>query len=191
MSRIDFQTLRDGRVAVITINRPEAHNALDKDAQDGLHAAFDRFAADDGLWVAILTGAGSAAFCAGHDLKSPAPEGPADLPTSGFGGVTARFDLDKPVIAAEGHDLGFVTEVVAPDAVMEAALRWADALLAVSPLAARAAKQVVQQLAALPLAQASALQWTLPAVQTMQTSADRGEGMAAFVDRRPPVWSGR
>lgn len=49
MSLIDFRTERDGRVAVITINRPEAHNALNKAAQDGLHAAFDRFAADDSL----------------------------------------------------------------------------------------------------------------------------------------------
>lgn len=97
----------------------------------------------------------------------------------------------RKVGAAEGHALGFVTEVVAPDDVMEAALRWADALLAISPLAARAAKQVVQRLASVPLVEASGLQWSLPAVLRMQASADRDEGIAAFVARRPPVWSGR
>lgn len=100
MSRITVHTERDGRVCVITLDRPEARNALDPTAQTELHEAFDRFAADENQWVAILTGSGAAAFCAGHDLKSPPPEGPQDLPTTGFGGLCARFDLAKPVIAA-------------------------------------------------------------------------------------------
>ena len=51
-------------------------------------------------WVAILTGAGTRAFSAGNDLKYQAAGGPRKRLATGFGGVTARFDLDKPLIAA-------------------------------------------------------------------------------------------
>ncbi|MBB5048078.1 crotonobetainyl-CoA hydratase [Rhodopseudomonas rhenobacensis] len=63
-------------------------------------AALDAFAADDNQWVAIVTGDGDKAFCAGQDLKSELPTSAASLPPSGCGGMTSRFDLDKPVIAA-------------------------------------------------------------------------------------------
>ena len=91
---------RAGRVTILTMDRPQVRNALDAEAQAELSAAFDAFAADDDQWVAILTGAGGAAFCAGHDLKTPAPQGPGEMPKGGFGGLTDRFDLDKPIIAA-------------------------------------------------------------------------------------------
>jgi len=96
-------TERDGRILTITINRPEVMNALHNAAHVELSQAFDAFAADAELWVAIVTGAGDRAFCAGNDLKATAAT-PLDkrlpLPSTGFGGITARFDLDKPVIAA-------------------------------------------------------------------------------------------
>jgi len=60
---------RDDGIAVITLNRPEARNALGKDIRAGLFAAWDRFERDAALRVAILTGAGEKAFCAGGDLK--------------------------------------------------------------------------------------------------------------------------
>jgi enoyl-CoA hydratase/carnithine racemase len=90
----------DGRLLIITLNRPEVMNALHKPAHDELHAAFDAFAADPELWVAIITGAGERAFSAGNDLKHQAMGGEMGTPPSGFAGLTARFDLDKPVIAA-------------------------------------------------------------------------------------------
>lgn len=97
----EFITIeRDHRLTIITINRPEARNALHRAAHDELAAAFDDFDADDDQWVAIITGAGEAAFCAGQDLKSAVPSGSDSLPASGFGGMTTRFDLNKPVIAA-------------------------------------------------------------------------------------------
>jgi crotonobetainyl-CoA hydratase len=65
-----------------------------------LAAAFDRFAADPTQWVAIITGSGTRAFCAGHDLKQQASGGGMKTPASGFAGLTSRFDLTKPVIAA-------------------------------------------------------------------------------------------
>jgi crotonobetainyl-CoA hydratase len=94
----------DGRVLHVTINRPHCHNALDSETHFALAAALDRFAADDGLWVAVLRGAGDKAFSAGGDIRAmqaAADGGDAYLtPASGYGGLTSRFDLDKPVIAA-------------------------------------------------------------------------------------------
>jgi crotonobetainyl-CoA hydratase len=92
---------RDGRVLVVTIDRPEVMNALHPAANRELGEAFDAFAADPELWVAILTGAGERAFSAGNDLKFQASSGGRlEIPPAGFGGLTSRFDLAKPVIAA-------------------------------------------------------------------------------------------
>lgn len=84
----------------VTIERPDVMNALHRPANLELERAFDAFAADPDLWVAILTGAGERAFCAGNDLKYQAAGNDTTIPPSGFGGLTARFDLTKPVIAA-------------------------------------------------------------------------------------------
>lgn len=90
------------RIAHITINRPEVRNALHPPANLELSAAFDDFAADNDAWVAIVTGAGEKAFSSGNDLKYTAEHGVASIQVGngGFGGITARFDLFKPVIAA-------------------------------------------------------------------------------------------
>ena len=92
---------RDGRLFVITINRPEVMNALHPMANQELADLVDEFQADPDLWVAIITGAGDRAFSAGNDLKFQAEAGVrSQHPTTGFAGLTARWDLDKPVIAA-------------------------------------------------------------------------------------------
>ncbi|MDA0230916.1 MAG: enoyl-CoA hydratase/isomerase family protein [Proteobacteria bacterium] len=100
---------KHGRVRLITIDRADKMNSLDFDANDRLIDVWRQFAADDGARVAVITGAGDAAFCAGADLKTytidyatrPAPEfrqrytdGP------GFGGITRGLDIDKPIVAA-------------------------------------------------------------------------------------------
>ncbi len=99
---------RDGPVFIVTINRPERRNAVDKATAAALEAAFRAFDADESSAVAVLTGAGGA-FCAGADLKALAEgesgkrvvEGGLDTP--GPMGPT-RLRLSKPVIAAiEGH----------------------------------------------------------------------------------------
>lgn len=94
---------RDG-ILIITINRPEAKNAMNKAAAEGIAAAIDRLDSDDNLRVGILTGAGGT-FCSGMDLKgflrgeSPSIEG------RGFGGITQKGPV-KPLIAAvEGYAL--------------------------------------------------------------------------------------
>ncbi len=101
MSQYEFCTVtREGPLTVVTINRPEVMNALHPAANFELARAFDDFAADPDQWVAIITGAGERAFSAGNDLKFQASGGKMEVPPSGFAGLTARYDLAKPVIAA-------------------------------------------------------------------------------------------
>ena len=91
---------RDGPLTLVTINRPEVMNAVHPPANHELAEVFDAFAADPEQWVAIITGAGDRAFSAGNDLKFQNSNGRVRQPKAGFGGLTSRFDLTKPVIAA-------------------------------------------------------------------------------------------
>jgi enoyl-CoA hydratase/carnithine racemase len=91
---------REGPLTIVTLNRPEVMNALHPPAHFELNKVFDDFAADSGQWVAIVTGAGDRAFSAGNDLKYQASGGKMSSPPGGFAGLTARFDLNKPLIAA-------------------------------------------------------------------------------------------
>jgi crotonobetainyl-CoA hydratase/dehydration protein DpgD len=106
---------KKGHIAYLTITRPKVMNSLHPAASRELASAWDDFAADDNLWVAVLTGEGDRAFSAGNDLKNtaemsrlPREERPdQSMPTSGFGGLTSRFDLFKPIIArVNGFALG-------------------------------------------------------------------------------------
>lgn len=90
----------EGRLLVVTINRPNVLNALHRPANLELEKVFDDFSRDRDLWAAIITGSGDKAFCAGNDLKYLSSGQETSPPATGFGGLTARFNLDKPVIAA-------------------------------------------------------------------------------------------
>ena len=91
----------EGRVALITLNRPEARNAVSPAVTIAMHRIMATFESDPTVWVAILTGAGDRAFSAGADLKAiNAGEAPAiEAPPGGFGGFV-RYPRTKPVIAA-------------------------------------------------------------------------------------------
>lgn len=104
----------DDAILWITINRPEVLNALDPTAHREIAAALDAYAADNALRVAVITGSGERAFCVGSDLKLRAERNADDHPPTGFAGITHRFDLWKPVIAAvNGLALGGGVEIVA------------------------------------------------------------------------------
>src|SRR5205085_9373777 len=91
--------IRD-RVAWITINRPEARNALNKAARDGVRDAFVRFNADDSAAVLVLTGTGDKAFCAGGDLKEMADTSLQVPPPDFLPQFGRNIDVPKPTIAA-------------------------------------------------------------------------------------------
>jgi crotonobetainyl-CoA hydratase len=103
---VSVHVSREDRVAVVMMDRPEARNAMNREMTQQLDAAYDELAADDSVWVVVLTGAGDRAFCAGQDLKeldsrsrSPEAGDSGRRSTGGFGGITRR-DFPKPIIAA-------------------------------------------------------------------------------------------
>lgn len=95
----------DGRVGIITLNRPDARNAVNSDVATGMEAAIDALEADDGVWVGILTanteGQNNPVFCAGADLKAINSGQAAGLNTKrgGFAGFVYR-ERRKPIIVA-------------------------------------------------------------------------------------------
>jgi len=255
---------RDGPLTLVTLDRPAAMNCLHTPAHIELAEVFDDFEADPSQWVAILTGAGDRAFCAGNDLKytarAMARGEPLGLPLSGFGGLTGRFERVKPVIAAvngvalgggfelalasdivvasdtatfalpepkvglaalaggllrlprqiglkpamgliltgrqvgaqEGQALGFVNEVVPAADLLAAARRWADQILACSPMSVRASIEIAHRgLDAPTLAEASTAQLHYPQVRALLRSDDFREGPRAFAEKRPPRWTGQ
>ena len=94
-----FDARADG-IAIITLNRPDTRNALSKDIREGLFAAWERFESDAALRVAILTGTGDKAFCAGGDLKEMVEQKLQVPPRDMFPVPGDNIELTKPTIAA-------------------------------------------------------------------------------------------
>jgi enoyl-CoA hydratase/carnithine racemase len=249
----------DGHVLTVTINRPEVLNALHPPANAELSSIWDEFQSEPDLWVAIITGAGDRAFSAGNDLKYQASGGDmSGQPPSGFAGLTSRFDLDKPVIAAvngvamgggfeialacdiivasdqavfalpeprvglaalagglqrlprmiplkqamgmiltgrrvgaaEGKELGFVTDVVPHTELMDRARSWAEQILECSPASVRASKQTVMRSLDIANLQHSMKLGQYPAIGDLFRSPDFVEGPLAFAQKRKPEWKG-
>jgi enoyl-CoA hydratase len=110
MATIEYTT--EGHVAVITINRPEARNAVNGEVARGIEEAIDKLEEDDSLWLGILTGV-PPVFSAGADLKEINAGRAGDLQTKrgGFAGITRR-ERTKPIIAAvDGPALAGGTEI--------------------------------------------------------------------------------
>jgi enoyl-CoA hydratase/carnithine racemase len=105
---------RDGHIATITYNRPEALNAINAELRMDLDAAWARFRDDEEAWVAIVTGAGRA-FSAGADLRGNAPpRGATHWETPSLTSLENGIEIWKPIIAAvNGYCLGFACTLVA------------------------------------------------------------------------------
>lgn len=114
---------RDGHVATITYDRPEAMNAVNGELRRDLNAAWEQLRTDDDAWVAIVTGEGKA-FCAGADLKDPTSSVGNDehsfWEVPSFSSLESGKEIWKPIIAAvNGYALGFgLTLVSACDFVI-------------------------------------------------------------------------
>jgi len=245
-------------VALVTLDRPEALNALSFDLLDELVEALESLDADPSCRAIVITGAGQRAFAAGADIRELAPQTFASLTAGGrfatwdrlaavgvpliaavrgfalgggcelamacdmivaaedaaFGqpeillgvmpgaGGTQRLTraigkaramelilTGRTMSAREAEASGLVTSVVPAPATVEAALELAGRIAAMPPLAVRAAKAAV--LAADEASLAEGLAREREAFFRLFDTADQTEGMAAFTEKRPPVWSGR
>ena len=104
----DIQYEKRSHTAFITICRPQSMNALGPEQQDELLSVWTDFRDDPDVWVAIITGEGERAFCAGADLKTYTPQLARrniydlrqDANRPGFGGITRGLEIWKPIIAA-------------------------------------------------------------------------------------------
>ena len=101
-------------IAIVTINRPEARNAVNGAVASGLEAVVERIEADPDIWVAILTGAGPHAFCAGADLKEVSLGRGASLATAkgGFAGFVRAKRTKLWIAAVQGHALAGGLEIL-------------------------------------------------------------------------------
>ena len=96
-----LKTDTEGHILIVTINRPDVMNSLHPPSHQEFHEVWEEFNNNEDLWIAIITGEGDRAFSAGNDLKYQASGGDrSGMPATGFAGLTNRFDLNKPVIAA-------------------------------------------------------------------------------------------
>ena len=250
---------KKGRIAYVTINRPDRLNALHPPANAELREAFSDFRDDADVWVAIITGAGERAFSAGNDLKYTAEHGRGGDRAGArapFGGITSDFTCWKPIIAAvngyalggglelalacdiiiaadhaelglpeprvglvagaggvhrlprhiplklamgmlltgrritaqEAYRVGLVNEVVPLAELMPTTQRWANEILEVAPLSARASKQMAMSGLGWPLDIAMSRSYS--EYQKAMASDDFIEGPKAFAEKRKPNWTG-
>ncbi len=212
-----------GAVTLITLNRPQALNALNSQVLADLILAFTAFDADASQGCAVLTGS-EKAFAAGADIKEMQAIEPSTMYGADyFSDYRILTDTRKPVIAAvAGFALGGGCELamlcdfilaadtakfgqpeiklgVAPGmggsqrlarAVGKAkAIKTAATIAAMGPLAVKANKEMVN--AAFETGLAMGVQFERRLFHGLFGTEDRKEGMGAFIDKRPPVWTGK
>jgi len=244
-----------GRILILTMNRPDARNALSAALQDELHGYYDEAERDDAIRVVVLTGAGDRAFSAGGDLKEIGSHVAGDPRPAGRGGINTRefskpliaavnglafgggFELvlscdlvvaeehatfclpeakrglvamggglrrlaqrvplavalefvmtGEPVSAARALELGLVNRVVPSGEGVAGAVRLAESVCSCGPLALQISKRLMRASVEQGEPELIALQAEL--VEFLMQSDDVREGILAFKEKRPPLWSG-
>ena len=257
----DYNTVlveKHGAVTLVTLNRPQALDALNREVLDELIDVFAAYDRDDSQRCLVLTGSGEKAFAAGADIKEMQPQGFADMYASDFFGgwekvtatrkpwiaavagyalgggcevammadfiiaaETAKFGqpeiklgvtpgmggsqrltravgkakamemclTGRMMDAAEAERSGLVAKVVPADQLFDEAMKTAEAIAAMPPLAAIAVKEMVNAAFEMPLAQG--LRFERRLFHGLFGTEDQKEGMAAFVEKRPGKWKGR
>jgi enoyl-CoA hydratase len=252
------QVEQRGAVTLVTLNRPQALNALNSEVLRELTDVFATYDADAGQRCLVLTGSGEKAFAAGADIKEMQPQGFADMYSSDFfagwekvtatrkpwiaavngfalgGGCEVAMMADfiiaadsakfgQPEIklgvtpgmggsqrltwavgkakamemcltgrmmdAEEAERSGLVAKVVPAAQLIEEALKTAEAIAAMPPLAAVAVKEMINAAFEMPLAQGIRFERRL--FHGLFGTDDQKEGMSAFVEKRPGNWKGR
>jgi len=249
---------RGGHVAIVTLNRPAARNAINGALARALEAAVRATEAKEAIWAVVLTGAGGKAFSAGADLKEVARGNLESLSTAdgGFAGFV-HAKRTKPwiaaveglalaggcelalacdlIVAAEGAafglpevsrglaaaagglyrlpralprrialdliltgerlsaeraaELGMVSRLAPPGRALEVALERAAAIALNAPIAVRESLAIAR--ASFDLDDTALRRLSDAAQRRLQTTADFHEGAVAFVEKRPPRWTGR
>jgi enoyl-CoA hydratase len=191
----DYETIlveQRGAVTLVTLNRPQALNALNSGVLRDLIAAFAAYDADESKRCLILTGS-EKAFAAGADIKlgvTPGMGGSQRL-TLAIGKAKAmEMCLTGRMMGAEEAErAGLVAKVVPAAELLDEAMKTAEAIAAMAPLAAIATKEMVNATFELSLAQGIAFERRL--FHGLFGTADQKEGMVAFVEKRPGKWTGR
>ena len=247
-----------GAVTVVTLNRPDALNALNREVQDEAIRVFAALDSDDTQRCLVLTGSGEKAFAAGADIKEMQPQSFADMYSADFfGGWEKVTATRKPWIAAvagyalgggcelammadfiiaadsakfgqpeiklgvtpgmggsqrltraigkakamemcltgrmmdaaEAERSGLVAKVVPANELMTEAMKTAEAIAAMPPLAAIAVKEMVNAAFEIPLSQG--LRFERRLFHGLFGTEDQKEGMTAFVEKRPGNWKGK
>jgi len=247
-----------GAVTLVTLNRPQALNALNTSVLKELIDAFAAYDADDGQRCLVLTGSGEKAFAAGADIKEMQAQGFASMYSANFfagwdqvtrtrkpwiaavngfalgGGCevammadfiiaadTAKFGqpeiklgvtpgmggsqrltlaigkakamemclTGRMMDAAEAERAGLIARVVPAADLLDEAMKTAETIAGMAPLAAIATKEMVNAAFEMPLAQGINFERRL--FHGLFGTEDQKEGMAAFVEKRPGNWTGR
>jgi enoyl-CoA hydratase/carnithine racemase len=182
------------RVGVLTGERG-MFGICERPPEKPLIAAVERFALGGGLEIALACDL----IVAAHDAKLGLPEAKRGL-VAAAGGVirlprripaAVAMELaltGDPIPVARAYELGLVNLVTEPGQAIAGARELAERIASNAPLATRTAKRLINDSADWPLAEAFERQ--LPLVQAVRDSDDAREGAKAFVEKRPPVWTG-